>query len=125
MVDMAIQQIGAVSVPVYPNITNNELKFILQDANVKMIFVGDHSLFNKLNEFKDELPALEKVYSFKEVPGVPQLQELMVDPSAEGETGSRSAQSECTGNRSCNHSLYFRYYRNSKRRHAFTSKYCK
>lgn len=38
MTDMAIQQIGAVSVPIYPNINNSELEFILQDAGVKMIF---------------------------------------------------------------------------------------
>ena len=83
MVDMAIQQIGAVSVPVYPNITNNELKFILQDASVKFIFVGDASLNKKISEIKDELPALEQVYSFKNVSGIPQLQDLMIEPSAE------------------------------------------
>ena len=83
MVDMAIQQIGAVSVPVYPNINNSELKFILQDANVKMIFVGNTSLFKKLAEIKDDLPSLKKIYSFEKVAGIPQLKELMVDPSAE------------------------------------------
>ncbi|MHA6278880.1 AMP-dependent synthetase/ligase [Salinimicrobium sp. CAU 1759] len=82
MVDMAIQQIGAVSVPVYPNITNNELKFILQDANVKFIFVGDASLYNKISEIKEELPALQQVYSFKKVSGIPQLQDLMIEPLA-------------------------------------------
>jgi long-chain acyl-CoA synthetase len=83
MVDMAIQQIGAVSVPVYPNITNNELKFILQDASVKFIFAGDTNLYKKISDIKDELPALEKVYTFKEVSGVPRLQDLMIEPSAE------------------------------------------
>lgn len=77
LVDMAIQQVGAVSVPVYPNITNKELKFILQDANVKMIFVGDTSLFGKIMEIEAELPALQHIYSFKEVPGIPQVTELM------------------------------------------------
>ena len=82
MADMAIQQVGAVSVPVYPNITNSELKFILQDANVKMIFVGDVSLFKKLAEIKDDLPNLKHVYSFKDVKGIPTLKDLMVDPSS-------------------------------------------
>ena len=86
MVDMAIQQIGAVSVPVYPNITNNELKFILEDANVKLIFAGDAALYRKISEIKDELPALEQVYSFKEVSGIPQLRDLMIAPSAEFQT---------------------------------------
>lgn len=82
MVDMAIQQIGAVSVPVYPNITNNELKYILQDAGVKLIFVGDSSLYKKISEIRDELPTLKLVYSFKSVAGIPQLQDLMLNSSA-------------------------------------------
>ena len=77
MADMAIQQIGAVSVPVYPNITNKELQFILKDANVKMIFVGNDALREKITEIKEELPALKEIYSFKNVPGTPQFQELM------------------------------------------------
>ena len=81
MVDMAIQQIGAISVPVYPNITNSELTYILQNAGVKMIFVGDASLFKKLTEIKNDLPDLENIYSFKEVAGVPQLRELLINPS--------------------------------------------
>ncbi|WP_324720307.1 AMP-dependent synthetase/ligase [Salinimicrobium sp. HB62] len=83
MVDMAIQQIGAVSVPVYPNITSNELKFILEDAGVKLIFVGDTSLYKKLLDIKDELPALEQVFSFKKVSGIPQVQDLLTKPSPE------------------------------------------
>lgn len=83
MVDMAIQQIGAVSVPVYPNITNNELQFILRDANVKMIFVGDIVLFNKLADIANGLPALEKIVCFEKITGVPHVNELMREPSAE------------------------------------------
>ncbi|WP_037373362.1 AMP-dependent synthetase/ligase [Salinimicrobium xinjiangense] len=83
LADMAIQQVGAVSVPVYPNITNNELKFILQDATVKMIFVGDTSLFGKIMEIESELPRLQHIYSFKTVPGIPQLTELMQEITPE------------------------------------------
>ncbi len=83
MVDLAIQQIGAVSVPVYPNITNKELQFILEDAGVKMIFVGDESLYKKIKEIRENLPALQQVYSFKEVPGLPQLTQLMKELTPE------------------------------------------
>src|SRR5882762_3437399 len=37
--DYACQQIAAVTVPVYPTISDNDLKFILKDAGVKLIFV--------------------------------------------------------------------------------------
>src|SRR6185436_1584249 len=39
MLDLAIQQIGAILVPVYPTINVNELEFVLKDAQVKMVFV--------------------------------------------------------------------------------------
>ncbi|MCY2685520.1 AMP-dependent synthetase/ligase [Salinimicrobium sp. TH3] len=83
MADLAIQQIGAVSVPVYPNITTKELQFILEDAGVKMIFVGDEPLYKKIKEIKENLPALQEVYSFKEVPGLPQLTQLMKELTTE------------------------------------------
>ncbi|QCR24985.1 long-chain fatty acid--CoA ligase [Pontibacter sp. SGAir0037] len=77
MVDMAIQQIGAVSVPVYPNINTNELQFILQDARVKMVFAGDEALYQKLSSIRMALPALEMIYTFKPVAGAPNWQELL------------------------------------------------
>src|SRR5687768_11449243 len=37
--DLGILQIGAVDVPIYPTISEHDLKFILEDAAVKFIFV--------------------------------------------------------------------------------------
>lgn len=45
MLDMAVQQIGAMLVPVYPTINVNELEFVLKDAAVKIVFVNDEDLF--------------------------------------------------------------------------------
>ncbi|MEO8413792.1 MAG: long-chain fatty acid--CoA ligase [Ginsengibacter sp.] len=64
MLDMAVQQIGAVLTPVYPTINEQELQFILQDARVKIIFVNDHHLFEKVNSIKSNLPYLKEIFSF-------------------------------------------------------------
>ncbi len=53
MVDMALQKIGAVPTPVYPTININELEFILYDAEVKIIFVNDEALFEKVSSIKN------------------------------------------------------------------------
>src|SRR5688572_2941115 len=37
--DLGILQIGAVDVPIFPTISEHDLKFILEDAEVKIIFV--------------------------------------------------------------------------------------
>src|SRR6218665_1287439 len=46
--DFAIQQSGAVSVPIYPTISESDLTFILTDAKVKYIFVSNSDLYNKV-----------------------------------------------------------------------------
>ncbi len=83
MTDMAIQQIGAVSVPIYPNINNSELEFILQDAGVKIIFVGDEKLYRKVNEIWDSLPGVEHIYSFQETSEIPLWSDLLMEVSPE------------------------------------------
>jgi len=66
-------------VPVYPNINNNELQFILQDAGVKMAFVGDKSLYRKLEAIQEQLPELKLIYTFKPVEYVPSWAELLIE----------------------------------------------
>lgn len=67
MVDMAVQRIGAILTPVYPTINVNELEFILQDAQVKMIFVNDEELFHKVLSVKDRVPSLTNIFTFEHV----------------------------------------------------------
>lgn len=83
MVDLAIQQIGAVSVPIYPTINNIELQFILQDAAVKIIFVGDEGLYNKVNEIRNSIPSLHSVFTFKPVTGAKNWKELLTEITPE------------------------------------------
>lgn len=83
MADLAIQQIGAVSVPIYPTINVHELKFILQDAAVKMVFIGDQNLYQKIISIQNELPELTTIFSFKSITGVRHWKELLFDVSPE------------------------------------------
>jgi long-chain acyl-CoA synthetase len=68
MVDLAVQQIGAILTPVYPTITVNELEFILNDAQVKLIFVNDEELFLKVMSIRDRVPSLRHIYTFEHIP---------------------------------------------------------
>jgi len=67
LLDLAVQQIGAVLTPVYPTINVNELEFVLNDAQVKMIFVNDEDGYNKVMSIKDRLPSVKDVFSFEHV----------------------------------------------------------
>lgn len=77
ILDMAVQQIGAVLTPVYPTISIPELEFILQDAQVKMIFVNDEELFHKVMHIKDNVPSLKSIYTFEQVPNAKHWKEIL------------------------------------------------
>ena len=77
MVDLAVQQIGAALTPIYPTISVNELEFILQDAEVKIIFLNDEALYEKVQSIQDKLPQLKEIFSFEKIPGVKHWTEIL------------------------------------------------
>lgn len=68
-VDLALSQIGAISVPMYPNSTSEDYAFIINDAEVKLTFCGDKELFDKLEKTKKALKHDLSVYSFDKTEG--------------------------------------------------------
>lgn len=68
ILDLAVQRIGAVLIPVYPTISTHELQFIMNDAEVKLIFVNDAALAAKVNEITDAIPTLQEIFSFDQDP---------------------------------------------------------
>jgi long-chain acyl-CoA synthetase len=80
MVDLAVQQIGAVLTPVYPTINVNELEFVFNDAQVKIAFVNDEELFHKVLSVKDRVPSLKEIYTFEHVINAVHWKKLLVIP---------------------------------------------
>jgi len=64
--DYGIQQVGAVSVPIYPTITEEDYKYILTDAEVKIIFVSTHDLYLKIKKATVGLP-IEHIFTFDQI----------------------------------------------------------
>lgn len=77
MIDLAVQQTGAILTPVYPTITVTELAFILNDARVKLIFVNDEELFHKILSIRDQVPSLQHIYTLEHVAGGKHWKELL------------------------------------------------
>ena len=67
--DMAVQQTGAILVPIYPTTNPLELEFILNDALVKYIFVSDAALFEKVNSIKSKVASLQGIFTFDKIEG--------------------------------------------------------
>jgi len=66
--DYAIQQVGAISVPIYPTISETDLGFILNDATVKYLFISSKELYLKLKSTIDSTKSIQDVYSFNLFP---------------------------------------------------------
>lgn len=75
--DFAVNQLGAAVVPLYPTLSAQDLSYIVNDADVKLIFAGTAGLVEKL------MPALQDhqldipVYTFDTVEGLPSWRELV------------------------------------------------
>jgi long-chain acyl-CoA synthetase len=77
IIDMAILQIGAIHVPIYPTISENDYRYILKHSEVKYIFVSGRELFRKIKHIVPETPTVKGVYTFKDFDNIPHLQELI------------------------------------------------
>jgi len=77
MLDLAVQQIGAILIPIYPTINVNELEFVLSDAQVKLAFVNDEELFLKVLSLKEKLPHFKDVYTFEHVANANHWKEVL------------------------------------------------
>lgn len=77
LLDIGLQQIGCVSVPVYPTISEEDYKYIFNDSEVKFAFVSDEELYKKISSIKSEVPSLVSIYTFDKVNGAPNLNEIL------------------------------------------------
>ncbi len=68
--DMGMQQIGAINVPIYPTISAKEYSYIFNDAEIKHVFISDAGLLEKVNMIKSEVPSLQNIYSFDQIDGL-------------------------------------------------------
>lgn len=67
MLDLAVQQTGAILTPLYPTIGVNDLEFVLNDAQVKIVFVNDEDLYHKVMSIKSRVPSLKEIFTFEHV----------------------------------------------------------
>ncbi|MGC6414978.1 MAG: AMP-dependent synthetase/ligase [Bacteroidia bacterium] len=61
MLDQALQKLGNVNVSIYPTLTPDETKFIINDSGSRMVFVGNPFLLKKVQKVEPECPTLEKI----------------------------------------------------------------
>ncbi|QNL50089.1 long-chain fatty acid--CoA ligase [Olivibacter sp. SDN3] len=75
-VDFAVNQIGAAIVPLYPTLSESDLDYIIEDAEVKMTFVGTKELYDKINKSLQNKDIGVPVYVFDEIDGSSNWKEI-------------------------------------------------
>ena len=77
--DYAIQQSGGVSVPIYPTISESDLAFILNDAQIKYVFVSSADLYAKVKGVVAAGCQVKDIYTFNKVDGARHWSEILED----------------------------------------------
>lgn len=67
VMDTAILQVGAINVPIYPTISAEMYEYIFNHAEVKLCFVSDNELLEKVREIEDKVPTLQQTFSFDDL----------------------------------------------------------
>jgi long-chain acyl-CoA synthetase len=69
VVDIAIQQVNGVVVPIYPNISSKDYEYIFNDATIKLCFVADQEILDKILHAKGNMRDLRHIYTFEKCDG--------------------------------------------------------
>ncbi|MDZ4823743.1 MAG: long-chain fatty acid--CoA ligase [Flavobacteriales bacterium] len=93
ILDHAILQIGAVDVPIYPTMTEQDYEYILNHSESKLCFVSNKELSDKVSAIRSKVSSLQNVFTFEQVQGANHWSQLF-------EMGSHILQSEVDARKS-------------------------
>ncbi len=71
--DMGILALGCVTVPIYPSNTPEQVEYVLNHSEARIIFVSSKAQYSKLLTIRESVPNLELVVCFDQFPGEPAL----------------------------------------------------
>ena len=75
-VDHACLQTGSINVPLYPTISEHDLKFVVNDAQVQYFFVSNQEMYFKV-KLACEGSSVKEIFTFSKVEGARSIQDLI------------------------------------------------
>ena len=75
-IDYACLQTGSISTPLYPTISDNDLKHVIGDAGITYFFVANKEMYNKVKACSAN-SSIKEIYTFSKTEGVPCLEDLI------------------------------------------------
>lgn len=86
-IDMGIMQTGAIHVPIYPTISEDDYKYILKHAEVKYVFISGKELLRKIEHILPEIDNIIDIYTILKIDERKHLNDLI-------ETGKKTENKE-------------------------------
>lgn len=77
IMDIGMQQLGVIDVPVYPTISIEDFIYIFNNAEIKYCFVSDEKLYKKIVKVKESVPSLVGIFTFDKVNGAGNWNEIL------------------------------------------------
>ncbi|MDI6051212.1 long-chain fatty acid--CoA ligase [Flavobacterium sp. XS2P24] len=78
IMDIGVLQTGAQTVPIYPTISEDDYEYILNHSGAIYCFVSDAEVLRKVNLIRNKIPNVKEVYSFNEIEGCKNWNELLI-----------------------------------------------
>lgn len=78
--DMAIQQVGAIGVPIYPTISKEDYEYIFNNAELSYCFVSDEELYQKVKAVQPRVLSLKEIYTYENVKDASHWSSLKLEP---------------------------------------------
>ena len=77
LMDHGTLQAGGIDVPIYPTMTPEDYVYILNHSESRFCFVSNAELYEKVSSISDQVPSLEAVFTFEQVPGARHWSEVL------------------------------------------------
>lgn len=94
--DYAIMQLGAYQIPLYPTLAEHDVKFIIEDAEINVVFVADGQLYQKVKGVCAKLSHNVAIYTFDQLDGAKHWQELVTIGSSMAQLDLETYRAEVT-----------------------------
>ncbi len=76
-IDMGLLQIGAVQVPIYPTISEDNYRYIFKDAEIEYLVFSDLVIYQRIARVLPEITGLKGVFSIEQVDGIRNWKEIL------------------------------------------------
>lgn len=79
--DLGLQQIGVVVVPLHPNWNQKDLTFILKDSDIKYCIVFNRELYDNIAPIQQTIRNFKGIFTIEPLPDLPSWDNLLTEPN--------------------------------------------